>query len=182
MPRKIRWAPRVPMDWIQLLYERDGQGIVDDELLDKVGYRLYDRCCDSIAVSESVTGNFICLACRMKATLRDDVIRCDACRWTCSLNDFRSAWRHLELNADTTFMKIFVRSWMAARSAREKMIAINDVIHRWHHETKLAEKGAVGRPVGVNLIEGSRKQVIAFLDRLTDGADHERWVALKPRR
>ena len=61
------------------------------------------------------------------------------------------------------------------------MFAINDVIHRWHHETKLADRGGVGRPVGVNLIEGSRKQVIAFLDRLTEGPDHDRWVALKPR-
>lgn len=181
MPRAIRWAPRVPMDWIQRLYERDAQGIVDDELLDKVGYRLYDRCCDSIAVSETVQGRFTCLACRSNATVTDDVIRCDSCEWTCSITDFRSAFRHMELNADTTFMKIFVRSWRAARTAGEKMFAINDVIHRWHHETKLAQKGAVGRPVGVNLIEGSRKRVTLFLDRLTEGAEHDRWVALKPR-
>src|SRR4051794_35473623 len=109
MARAIRWAPRVPMDWVQRLYERDAQGIVDDELLDKVGYRLYDRCCDSIAVSETVQGRFTCLACRAKAALNDDVIRCDSCGWACSITDFRAAFRHMELNADTTFMKIFVR-------------------------------------------------------------------------
>jgi hypothetical protein len=29
----------------------------------------------------------------------------------------------------------------------------------------------------VNLIEGSRKQVIAFLDGLSAGENHERWAA-----
>jgi hypothetical protein len=81
----------------------------------------------------------------------------------------------MELNADTTFLEHFVTEWDRARTAKQKMLAIDGVIHRWRHETKLQEKGAVGRPLGVNLIEGSRRQVIEFLDRLTSGPHHERW-------
>ena len=78
---------------------------------------------------------------------------------------------------DTTFIVQFIDEWERARTYKQKMLAIDGVIHRWHHETKLAEKGAVGRPVGVNLIEESRKQVISFLDALSEGPNHDRWAA-----
>ena len=53
MPR-LRFAPKVPLAWIVQLYRRDGLGIQDTELLDKVGGRLYTRCIDVLAVSDSM--------------------------------------------------------------------------------------------------------------------------------
>ena len=164
------------MEWLKRLYELDAMGISDDELVDKVGYRLYERCRDCVLVVNAIHGEFTCVECRERCTSRDDVLECTSCGWTCSLHDFRLSWRHKELNVDTTFVSQFISEWERARNSKQKMLAIDGVIHRWHHETKLAEKGAVGRPVGVNLIEGSRKQVIAFLDRLTEGENHDRWA------
>jgi hypothetical protein len=165
------------MEWLKRLYEQDAMGITDDEIVDKVGYRLYERCRDCVLVVDTIGGVWSCPECRERCTVTDDVISCSSCRWTCTRDDFHLSWRHKELNVDTTFVVQFIAEWERARTYRQKMLAIDGVIHRWHHETKLAEKGAVGRPVGVNLIEGSRKQVIAFLDRLTEGENHDRWAA-----
>jgi len=174
---RIRWAPRVPMDWLKRLYEQDALGITDDELIDKVGERLYERCRDCVLVVDTIRDVWACPECRAPATRDDDLLRCPACGWTCTVQEFRLSHRHKELNVDTTFVVQFISDWERARTAKKKMLAIDGVIHRWHHETKLAEKGAVGRPVGVNLIEGSRKQVIAFLDALSAGPNHDRWAA-----
>ena len=181
MATRIRWAPRVPMEWIKRLYEQDATGIADDEQADKVGYRLYERCRDCVLVVNTIKGEFACVECRATCDVTgssdDGDITCPACGWTCTRHDFHLSWRHKELNVDTTFVVQFIADWERARTYKQKMLAIDGVIHRWHHETKLAEKGAVGRPVGVNLIEGSRKQVIAFLDALTEGENHDRWAA-----
>jgi hypothetical protein len=181
MATRIRWAPRVPMEWLKRLYEQDAMGITDDDLADKVGYRLYERCRDCVLVVDTVRGVFACMECRARCDVtgeRDDgEIVCPSCGWRCDRREFRLSWRHKELNVDTTFVVQFIADWERARTYKQKMLAIDGVIHRWHHETKLAERGAVGRPVGVNLIEGSRKQVIAFLDALTAGENHDRWAA-----
>jgi len=175
----IRWAPRVPMDWLRHLYEQDAAGIVDDELIDKVGYRLYARSLDCILVSDAAIGrSYECPMCGAAAEVgAQRSLCCNRCGWSSDWESFHRSWRHMELGADTTFLHKFAGDWRRARSAKEKMAAINDVIHRWHHETKLAERGGVGRPLGVNLIEGSRKQVLAFLDDLTAGPAKDRWQA-----
>jgi hypothetical protein len=178
MPTTIRWAPRVPMEWLKRLYEQDAMGIFDDELVDKVGYRLYERCRDCVLVADTIQGKFACVECREACTLPDDLITCGACGWTCSRMDFHLSWRHKELIVDTTFVVQFIAEWERAKTYKQKMLAIDGIIHRWHHETKIAERGGVGRPVGVNLIEGSRKQVIAFLDALSAGENHDRWAML----
>src|SRR5438093_1119058 len=110
------------MEWLQRLYELDAGGVVDEELLDKVGYRLYDRCRDCIIVIDSVGGRFTCVMCHRGADVADGTVRCTTCGWTIPLADFRVSWRHMELNADPTFLREFVRSWMAARTPRQKML------------------------------------------------------------
>jgi hypothetical protein len=92
--------------------------------------------------------------------------------------DFHASWRHHELFAAgaTHIFEEFIAAWDRARTLKEKMLAIDRVIHMWHWENRDEKPGAIGRPTGVNLIEGSRKQVIAFLDRLSGtGANKDRW-------
>jgi hypothetical protein len=38
--RPFRWARRVEQEKIRRLYETDARGIVDDELIDEVGYAM----------------------------------------------------------------------------------------------------------------------------------------------
>jgi hypothetical protein len=168
------------MDWLQRLYELDAAGIVDEELIDKVGYRLYERSRDCILVNDAALGRrFVCPACRSQVevdgTGDDRQLSCRSCDWASDHRTFHASWRHKELAGPPSFHEEFISSWDRARSPREKMLAIDRVIHRWHREGKDDRRG-IGRPLGVNLIEGSRKQVIAFLDRLSAGPSHERWA------
>jgi hypothetical protein len=61
----------------------------------------------------------------------------------------------------------FVHAWRWAGTPRQKMLLIDQLIHDWHWQTRAEHQ--LGRPVGVNLIEGSRKQVLALLEDLSDG-------------
>jgi hypothetical protein len=60
-----------------------------------------------------------------------------------------------------TYHKGFPR----AQTAKEKMLMIDQLIHAFH----ISLKEGIGRPVAANLIEGSLKDVIRFLDQLTSG-------------
>jgi hypothetical protein len=40
----IRWAPKVRQEQIWRLYQNDARGLIDEELIDEVGWALYSRC------------------------------------------------------------------------------------------------------------------------------------------
>jgi len=60
----------------------------------------------------------------------------------------------------------YVAAYPAARTAREKMLLIDRLLHGFHWYYK---DNSPTRPVAVNLIEGRLGDVIAFLDSLTYG-------------
>jgi hypothetical protein len=183
MTTELRWAPRVPMDWLLKLYETDAAGVIDEELIDKIGHRLYERCNDCILVTDAAMGRrYACPACRSEVDVsgnRD--LTCRACGWASTWREFHASWRHKELAGTRDLHEEFIASWDRARSPKEKMLAIDRVIHRWHREQGDDDPRGIGRPLGVNLIEGSRKQVIAFLDRLSAGPNHDRWTEVHER-
>jgi hypothetical protein len=79
---------------------------------------------------------------------------------------FHQTYRGKQLfgaNAVEVF-EAYHKAFPKASQPNEKMLLIDQLIHAFH--TGLAE---LGRPVGANLIEGSLKEVILFLDRLTNG-------------
>jgi hypothetical protein len=101
------------------------------------------------------------------------LLRCDACAWELPWGDYWATFRHQELGpgGDAELFEDFLRDWEAARTPREKLISVDRVIHRWHWENAATPPPyGVGRPSGVNLIEGNRNDVIAFLDQLSYGA------------
>lgn len=179
---KPRWAPRVPMDRIRRLYESVARGLVDDDLLADVGFRLYLRCKSILVVRDIYERRRLpCPACGQTVRLGDasqtwdegeQWLRCEICQWGLPWRDYWLTFRHQELGPGgaTDIFEEYVRSWEAARTEREKVLAIDRVIHQWHWAT--TARGAslgLGRPTGVNLIEGNRRDVIAFLDRLSYG-------------
>jgi hypothetical protein len=58
--------------------------------------------------------------------------------------------------------------YRAARAPKEKMLAIDRLIHEFHYSL-CAQPDLPCRPVGVNLIQGKLMDVIQFLDELTYG-------------
>ncbi len=170
-PAPIRWAPRVRPEKLRRLYESEARGILDAELLDDVGTTLYCRCRDILIVSDAAEGRIRCPSCAATITRRRDdknqMLICEKCGWECAWPDYQKSYRHLELYARglTEALVEFMHRWEQARTPREKMRQIDCLIHVWHWESRTDR--AKGRPAAVNLIEGSRRQALKFLDELS---------------
>jgi hypothetical protein len=171
---RIRWAPRVRREKLRRLYEGEAGGMLDAELLDDIGTTIYCRCRDILIVSDAAEGRVKCLRCDSVIVRAGDdleqMIVCGSCGWESRWDDYRRSYRHQELYARGLTAPIveFMGGWERAASAREKMMLVDRVIHVWHWETTRGREK--GRPAAVNLIEGSRRQVIAFLDELSAGS------------
>jgi hypothetical protein len=59
----------------------------------------------------------------------------------------------------------FIDRWPAARTPRDKMLAIDALIHACHGQFK----GHMGRPAACNLIEGTMSELLPLLDELAYG-------------
>jgi hypothetical protein len=172
----VRWAPRVQPAKIRRLYETDARGIHDDELLDEVGYALYSRCRSILHVADAMNGRVHCPQCdtivARPGVDADATLHCAQCGWATTWGAYYATYRTQELGAGGAhdIFSDFVARWELAAGPREKMLLIDRLIHAWHWETRQQRpKFGLGRPTGVNLIEGNRKQVLAFLDELTYG-------------
>jgi predicted RNA-binding Zn-ribbon protein involved in translation (DUF1610 family) len=159
------------------LYESDAAGLIDEDLLDDVGTRLYLRC-ESIKKVQAIQleGKVPCPSCgqtilrNAKVRRANEMVRCHSCGWALPWQEYWVTFRHQELAGDAAFIGPFMEDWRNARTTKAKMLAVDRVIHCWHNEERTKGGYGIGRPSGVNLIEGSRNQVISFLDELTFGS------------
>ncbi len=168
---KPEWAPRVRMENIRRIYQNDARGILDEELLDDVGITLYCRCESILDASDAALGKVHCPSCAaiiMRARLdQNERVLCARCGWTIRWIDYQRTYQHKDLwgGGFADAMREFIARWESRPSAREKMLLIDRLIHIWHWQSS-KERGAT-RPAAPNFIEGSRKQVIKFLDELS---------------
>jgi len=164
------WAPRVTKREIRRLYETDARGIYDDDLIDEVGYGLLARCESFIDANEARAGKARCPRCSSiveHGCRKEDVLRCD-CGWELTWGAYFKTIQHVQLSGAEAVLdqfRSFVTAFPSARTAREKVLLIDRLIHGFHWYLK----SGVTRPVAVNLIEGRLSDVVAFLDDLTYG-------------
>lgn len=181
----IQWAPRLRRSRLYQIYKNDALGAVDEELIAAVGFDLLQRCRSILMVSSA--RELDCPRCGLRITSpqrwsRERPILCPSCGWSATYGQFRDSWRKQDLiggNAVRVFQS-FVDSYPAARSAAERMVLIDQLIHAFHSFNK---GRTTGRPVAGMLIEGSFGEVMEFLDRLSYGdrttpaleATHKAW-------
>ena len=80
------WARRLRKSQIARLYKSCGQGFLDEELIDDVGYSLYARCTSMLQVMEAMRGRPPCPSCGATAQLDKGptmFAKCGNCGWTC---------------------------------------------------------------------------------------------------
>ena len=163
--------PRVKRSLIRRLYETDAQGIYDDELLDVVGWGLRARCESFIQAMDAVNGRAPCRACGQiieHHAAPDEILRCSACGWETTWAAYHKTIQHKQLSGAEPVLALFrefVERFPAARDPREKMLLVDHLIHGFHWNGRFGPT----RGVCVNLIEGTYRQVLDFLDRLTYG-------------
>jgi ribosomal protein L37AE/L43A len=172
---KIRWAPRLRPELLERLYRSDAQGFHDTELCDKVGTTLYCRCQTLLRVHRDEVECPLCGT--VFRIARDQVSACpqEGCGWHTTgeayaqsiRNHYASPGRALAAYA------LFCHKWETAAAYRVKLLLIDQLIHSFH----LSEKGEPAKSVASKLLEGNKKAVVRFLDRLSarDSAEKEAW-------
>jgi hypothetical protein len=160
---------------IRRLYEREGQGILDNELFDDVAFAFYARCRSIVKATEAARGRATCGACEeiiVHSVRGAEVLRCDACGWEMEWREYRKSFHGKHLitgNPEGAFTE-YPRRIEAARTPRDRMLAVDWLLHQVHSWT-LEREHPIGRPAAVNLIEGNETKVVAFLDELAAGLD-----------
>jgi len=192
----IRWCKRVPQELISRLYNQSVSGICDDELADEVGWALFARCESIISATNGFEKKIlICLTCGKDVVLTENVFNCP-CGFSATWEEFKKSYKGKQLHAANA-LPIFLdfhRNFPRAKTYGEKLICIDILIHAFHIKMSYYkdlsnydienENVEVNRPVGANLIEGSLKEVILFLDELSaipDSDQKERWQKIAPR-
>jgi predicted RNA-binding Zn-ribbon protein involved in translation (DUF1610 family) len=177
----LRWSPRLSMAKLRRLYESQAQNLLDEDLLEEVGWTLFLRCKDILTVDEAKNGRVACPQCakqgaatiilrELKTTraAEDQPITCPACGWQITWRGYASSYDRKQLNAGgaTQAFARYVQAYPAAQTAQQKMLEIDRLIHEFHYSYS-ARPDQPTRPAGVNLIEGKLEAVIAFLNELS---------------
>jgi ribosomal protein L37AE/L43A len=162
---RIRWAARLEPSLLRRLYELDARGIQDVELCDAVGSALFARCETFERVRR---GEVVCPACgSVFAVARAGESHCpgSGCAWrTTHASYWKSVSDHYAFTgrAVAAFADFHAR-YPGARSYREKLVLIDQLIHGFH----LSEQAAPVKSIASKLLQGNKKDVVRFLDELS---------------
>jgi hypothetical protein len=168
---RIRWAPRLRPALLKRLYDSDAKGFQNLELCEEVGSALYARCDTFHLVSQTFVRCPICF--QVFEVAREGVTTCltKGCAFNTTFDAYGQsvqnyyAWTGRAAEAFETFYQ----RYPTARTYREKMLLIDQLIHSFHIDEK---RGVASKSVASKLLEGNRKEVVRFLDELS-GVDTE---------
>ncbi|MCL2593864.1 MAG: hypothetical protein FWD82_10975 [Defluviitaleaceae bacterium] len=187
----IKWSKRVSQKLIERLYNQSVSGIPDDELADEVGWALYSRCMSVISATNGFEKKILQCPnlCGIDIPLEENMFKC-SCGFNATWEEFKKSYKGKQLhaaNALPVFLSFYNR-FPIAKTYGEKLICIDTLIHSFHIKMSYYkeldtydiedENVELNRPTGANLIEGSLKEVILFLDKLSaipNSNEKERW-------
>ena len=169
---KFHWARRVSRRDIQRLYESDANGMLDEELLDKVHYAIHTRVSDMFEVREAQQfGRVKCRNCgmpiaasyRMGSASKNNVLKCDQCDWQVTCGEFYASYTGGSLlpGSVTHLFEEYLERFPNAKTSSQKMLLVDWLIHQFH-----VNQGVARMPVGVNVIQGSTDQVRELIESL----------------
>lgn len=162
---RFAWSPRVSRRALQRLYESDARGLADAEGVAEVGYALYARCLqarDAWALIEA--GRLKCHGCGQLLGPAPDPLRCPCGRvyqFREYMRSFRAA--NMPRGAAAAVFDGFVESWPRAAGYAARMRLVDDPVHAFHANLL---SGVRGRPVAVNLVQGTVAQIRDLVEGL----------------
>ena len=184
---KIQWAGKVSRRDIRRLYDSDAQGLLDEDLLNKVMYTIHARVCDMFEVMEAQKfGRVKCRNCGasipqpywMGGRFKKNLLVCTKCGWHTTCGEFYGSYTGKDLlpGSRKDLFQDFLDRLPSAHTPREKMLLLDWLIHVFH-----VHSGVSGRLVAMNVIQGSRDQLIELLSALasvdSSQAAKEAWLA-----
>ncbi len=155
---RFSWSPKVPRAKLARLYESDARMLPDEELADDIGFTLYARCLqgrDERLLHEK--GKLSCHGCGAVLQGKRGLMEC-ACGRQYLFRDCARSFRanNMPSGAASHIFGAFIDDWPRATRYAEKMRLIDGLIHEFHINLR---SGVKGRFVGINLIEGTKKQI-----------------------
>ena len=161
------WPEKLSRSKLVALYLSDAAGLVDEALLDDVGYALYARCKLGQELRPLLEkGRMICHHCGkvIAATSYTTPAQCE-CGQLYTYREYRRSCNASNIPGGraTPIFDAFVEKWTACKDAKDKMLAIDWLIHECHVSVM---SGVRGRSVCVNLIEGTAAQLRDMLEML----------------
>ncbi len=180
----IAWARRVSPRDIRRLYQIEALGVLDEDLIDEVGFGLYARCQSILDLTDAYRGRVHCPRCwaviemRLEGRRNDTPIAC-ACGWRTTWLDYKKTTgrdKRLRAGGAERVFADFVRAFDARLGPRRKMLLIDGLLHEFHR----GRKGESG-PLAANVIEGRRDTIVEMLDDLfsseNKASEQARWRA-----
>lgn len=159
------WPKKLDIYKLNKLYMLDAKGIQDETLAEDVGLTLYLRCKYGKEDMERMEKYKIrCHGCNSELGGETDFRQC-SCGRQYSYKEYRRSFRRNNMptgSAAKTFAA-FIRDWDNAKNYQEKIILIDTLLHEFHLSLI---SGATHRPVAMNFIDGSRRQVEQIIDHL----------------
>ena len=165
---RFRWSPKVQRRTLQRLYESDAAGLADEALVDDVGITLYLRCLqgqEEYSLMEK--GQIKCHNCGRILPYQDILMECE-CGRQYQLREYMRSFRrnNMPSGSATHIFGAYIRDWPRAKTYAEKMRVVDTLVHEFHINLVT---GVKGRFVGINLIEGTKKQIEALILSLAYG-------------
>ena len=168
---QFRWPAMVSRQDLIKLYNNDAKGILDEALLNEIGFTMYARCKEARDIYELMeTWKVKCLHCGNVLDYAD-IITC-ACGQQYTCREYRRSYRANNMprgEASGIFDK-FISDWEKAQDSAVKMRLIDNLVHEFHISSIA---GTQNRPVGVNLIQGTKEQVTALIESLAYGTSDD---------
>ncbi len=132
---RIRWAPMLRVDRLIRLYESDAAGMLDADLVEDVGWRLWERLSDVLRVNR---GDVRCPSCGADfhvldaGTSLDDHATCPGCGWTVTVADYHASKRKRDLHGNCPAYTAYVERFPKATTPKQRMMLIDGVLHELH--------------------------------------------------
>ena len=178
---KFKWCEKVSRNDLLRLYKSESKGLLDEELLDEIGYTFYTRCKQAKEIRECMdNGQIICHHCSsviggynpsigsvIQMTDNNALINCD-CGYSYTYREYRRTCNTVNMPGGraTPIFENYLQKWQNCKNSTDKMMLIDWLIHECHVTLM---SGLSGRSVCINLIEGTLKQISDLINKLAYG-------------
>jgi len=163
----FKWCKKTSRRDLLRLYQGEAKGLIDEDLLDEIGYTFYTRCKQSKDTLPLLNqGQILCHHCGivLKSSGYASITRCE-CGYCYTYREYRRSFNTNNMPAHRAqpIFDVFVDKWPRCRDVKEKMMLIDWLIHECHVTLMSGEKG---RSVCINLIDGTLAQLRELLEML----------------
>lgn len=159
--KNCKWCPKVSRSDIKRLYNSDAKGMLDQDLLEEIGLTIYVRCKTSKEIYDLMEqGKIKCMTCGEILSGEGELLCKCGLKYT--YHAYRKSYRenNMPRGAASPIFDNFVKDWNIVKVPQDKMRLIDNLIHEFH----VAEiSGNQGRPVGINLIQGTKAQIVKLI-------------------